>query len=119
MSTVPKADTPPPANNANTTLVSDPWSGNYGRPTAGGAATGDNQGNAGPGVTPGMGAYTPPGPASVGAANTQAGPDMGHGATIMVPSSGDRPSGGKQDATGGGTVGDSGNQGNAPSGGGS
>lgn len=79
MSTVPGPDTPAPANNAKTTLLSsDP--GLYVRPTAGGNASG--------------GAAVPPGPtpassismagAPVGTGGTQTGPDMGHGATQIL-----------------------------------
>lgn len=50
---------------------------------------------------------------SVSTGDTLAGPDMGHGATIVMGDSGDRPSGAPDSATsGGGSVGDSGSQGN-------
>jgi hypothetical protein len=77
----------------------------YSRPTAGGNATGDAQ--TAPGVIPGAGAYAAPAAAPVSTGGTQVGPDFGHGATIVIPDSGDRPSGGKADANKG-TVGDSG-----------
>ena len=105
MTTVPKADTPAPANNAKTTLVSDSMSHGYGRPTAGGNATGDAPAPAG-NV---MGGYSVPAPAPVSTGGTMAGPDFGHGATIVGPSA-DRPSG-ASDVSGGGTVGNSGPQG--------
>jgi hypothetical protein len=116
MSTVPKADTPAPADNSNKTLVSDSWSGNYGRPTSGGAPlAGNPAGNPpnepAPGPTPGYSINMTGAPVS--AAGTQAGPDMGQGATIVIPASGDRPSGGK-DAADSGTVGSSGPQGAGP-----
>ncbi len=105
MSTVPKADTPPPANNAQTLTIGD-GSGMYARPTAGGAAVGNNQG-AGPGPAPGYSismAGVTPGSDGTGA---QVGPNMGHGATMIVaqPDATGHPSG---DIAGGGTVGNSG-----------
>lgn len=106
MSTVPKADTPPPANNAKTlTLQSAP--GLYVRPTAGGNASGDVY--AAPHEVPGPDAYTPPAPS----APANAGPSFGHGATQIVaqPDATGHPHG---DTAGGGTVGDSGPQGAGP-----
>jgi hypothetical protein len=90
----------------------------YGRPTSGGHPDAGKQegtppgGDAPPGVVPGDSINKAGAPVSTG--GTQAGPDIGHGATIVVPNMGDRPSGGKLDATGGGTVGDSGDQGAGP-----
>lgn len=75
MSTVPGPDTPAPANNAKTLLLSsDP--GLYARPTAGGNASGDANVPAGP--TPGYSISL------AGNAPTNAGPDMGHGATQIL-----------------------------------
>ena len=122
MTTVPKSDTPAPANNANVKLVSDSMSGNYGRPASGGPPVpGKQEGNAPSNPptadkVPGADTYNPQ-PyrgADVGVAGTQVGPDMGSGATIIVPDSGDRPSGDVAGATGGGTVGASGPQGPGP-----
>src|SRR6184192_1440888 len=95
MSTVPKADAPPPANNAQTKLVSDAMSGNYGRPASGGAPQAGR-----PEGTPGAGA--PPAPNLPGYAinwagnppstgGYQVGADIGPGATILA---------GQPDATG-------------------
>lgn len=108
MTTVPKAGDPPPANNAQTKTVSDAMSGNYGRPASGGAPeAGRPQGTpgptAGPGPTQGFQYDMNGAPPSTG--GTQVGPDMGHGATKVGPT-GDRPSGGKESASGG-TVGQS------------
>ena len=117
MTTVPKSDTPPPANNAQTKLVSDAMSGNYGRPASGGAPTeGRPQGTPGPTAGP---ASNLPGYAINWAGNppstggTQVGADVGSGATILAgqPDATGHPTG---DVSGGGTVGDSGNQGAGP-----
>ncbi len=123
MTTVPKSDTPAPANNAQTKLVSDSMSGNYGRPASGGApqpgkpeGNPDSTGAGVPGgVTPSMDAYNPaPYRGEIpGHSGTMVGPDFGHGATQVNPDSGDRPSGGKAGADRG-TVGDSGPQGPGP-----
>lgn len=104
MTTVPTPGTPAPANNAKTlTLQSDP--NLYVRPTAGGNASGDAA--VAPGAVPGSGAYSAPSPAGTGT------PDMGHGATQIVaqPDATGHPAG---DAMGGGTVGNSGDQGSPP-----
>src|SRR5437773_1423991 len=117
MSTVPKADAPPPENNAQTKLVSDAMSGNYGRPASGGPPiAGKSEGNPGSQAPP---AADIPGYAINWAGNApstggyQVGPDMGSGSAVVIPSSGDRPSGGKEGAEIG-TVGNSGNQGAGP-----
>lgn len=104
MSTVPDSSTPPPANNAKTTLLSsDP--NLYVRPTAGGNASGDASvpGGATPGYSINMAGNAPAG----------GGPNIGYGATQIVaqPDATGHPSG---DAIGGGTVGNSGDQGAAP-----
>lgn len=120
MTTVPKAGDPPPANNAKTLILSGS-AGMYGRPTSGGPPVAGKQegnppgGDAPPGVIPNSAsAYNPPAPSPVSAANTTAGPDMGSGATIVFPDSGNMESGlPDAQASGGGTVGDSGNQGAA------
>lgn len=111
MTTVPKAGDPPPANNAKTTIVSDSKSGNYGRPTAGGNVAGGTpeggSSNAPAGPTPGYAVNWSGAPVSTG--GTQTGADIGSGATIIAgqPDATGHPAG---DASGGGTVGDSGNQ---------
>lgn len=121
MTTVPKSDTPAPENNAKTLLLSGS-AGMYGRPASGGAPVASKQEGNAPSnppsadKVPGADAYHPVAAAPVGAADTMAGPDMGHGATIVVPQSGDRPSGGStpyNDITPG-TVGESGDQGAGP-----
>ena len=119
MSTVPGPGAPAPANNAQTLLLqSDP--GLYVRPTAGGNTSGAASGALGtaPGQPPAgniMGNYSVPSPAPVSTGGTQTGPDMGHGATIVVSDSGSVESGlPDAQAVGGGTVGDSGNQGAPP-----
>lgn len=102
MTTVPTPDTPAPANNAKTLLLqSDPSL--YVRPTAGGNAAG-TAGDAPAGPTPGYAVNM------AGNAPAGGGPDMGHGATQIVsqPDATGHPAG---DAVGGGTVGNSGNQG--------
>src|SRR5438552_15132538 len=111
MTTVPKSDTPPPANNAQTKLVSDAMSGNYGRPTAGGNAVGGRpEGGSSPapaGSIPGYAVnWSGNAPATGG---YQVGADIGPGATIIAgqPDATGHPAG---DTSGGGTVGDSGNQ---------
>jgi hypothetical protein len=117
MSTVSPKPVAPKVVAPKSNIVSDSVGGSkgYARPTAGGNAAGGSpeggSSNAPAGATPGAGAYSPNlagNPPSTGA--TQVGPDFGHGATIVVPNSGDRPSGGK-DAADLGTVGDSGPQG--------
>lgn len=113
MSTVPNSGTPAPANNAKTLTISDSMSGNYGRPASGGPPVPGKQ----EGIAPTSGAGPGPTPAyqisMAGAAPTNGGSDMGHGATQIVaqPDATGHPSG---DASGGGTVGDSGPQGAAP-----
>ena len=104
-STVPGPSTPAPADNHHTTTVSDAMSGNYGRPTAGGNTVGGTPLGGSSSAPPGniMGGYSIPSPAPVSNGGTQVGPDMGHGATIVVNQSGDRPSGGSS-PKGGGTV---------------
>lgn len=124
MTTVPTPDTPAPANNAQTKLVSDSMSGNYGRPASGGPpVAGKSEGNAPTNPptadkVPGAEAYNPqPYRGNVpGTSGTMVGPDFGHGATEVMPQSGDRPSGGDQayDMDNPGTVGDSGDQGAGP-----
>jgi hypothetical protein len=116
MSTVPKADTPPPENNAKTLILTGS-EGLYVRPASGGAPQpGRPEGTPAGGDAP---AGNVPGYAVNWAGNApsaggyQVGPDMGHGAPIVTPSSGDRPSGGK-DSADMGTVGSSGNQGAGP-----
>lgn len=136
MTTVLK-DGEAPRDNTHTTLLESNSQQLYGRPTAGGNIVSGTdiggRGDAPAGAIPNnpiMGgiATTPPAGDLMSAAaapdypavqvganpstgDTQAGPDMFHGATQVVADSGDRPSGGKADATGGGTVGDSGPQG--------
>jgi len=109
MTTVPKAGDGPPPNNAQTKTVSDAMSGNYGRPASGGAPqAGRPEGTPGPTAGPGPiqgPSYNMAGNAP-SAGGYQVGPDMGHGATEVIASSGDRPSGGKESASGG-TVGNS------------
>lgn len=118
MSTVPNADTPAPANNAKTLLISGS-AGMYGRPASGGPpVAGKQEGN--PDST---GAGVPPGPtpiyqismsgAPVSTGGTQVGADIGSGATIIAgqPDATGHPA---ADAVGGGTVGNSGNQGAPP-----
>ena len=120
MTTVPKAGDPAPANNAKTLTLTGS-AGMYGRPTSGGPpVAGKQEGNAPTSGAPsdpipGMSAYIPPPPAPVTAGGTQAGADVGHGATIVAgqPDATGHPSG---DISGGGTVGDSGNQGAGPGG---
>jgi len=96
----------------------------YGRPASGGSpVAGKQEGNApssgapAGSEVPSMGAYSPQPYRGVapGDSGDQVGPDFAHGASIVVPDSGDRPSGGKADANLG-TVGDSGNQGAGPGG---
>lgn len=101
MTTVPKPDTPAPADNSNTTLLSSDLN-LYVRPTAG-----LNAGPA-PASIPQIDQINRPGNAP-----TNAGPDMGHGATQIVaqPDGTGHPAG---DAIGGGTVGNSGDQGALP-----
>ena len=102
MSTVPRADTPPPANNAKTYTLSGS-AGMYGRPTAGGNAVG--------GTPAGGSSNAPPGPTPsysinmTGAAVTNGGPNIGHGATQIVAEP--NASGAPETATDGGTVGTS------------
>lgn len=105
MTTVPTPDTPAPANNAKITLLSSDEN-LYVRPTAGGNAAGSAT-DAAAGPTP---AYSI---SMAGNAPTGAGPDVGHGATIIVaqPDATGHPAG---DAQGGGTVGNSGDQGAPP-----
>ncbi len=117
MTTVPKAGDPPPANNAQTKTVSDAMSGNYRRPASGGPPeAGNSAGTPGPTAGP---ATNLPGYAINWAGNppstggTQVGEDVGSGATIIAgqPDATGHPA---SDASGGGTVGDSGNQGAGP-----
>jgi hypothetical protein len=117
VTTVPKADTPPPANNAQTTLLqSDP--NIYVRPTAGGnvsgtidSAPGSMPGQGGPGAgagaVPGYSINWAGNPPSVG--GTQVGADIGSGSTILAgqPDATGHPD---SDVSGGGTVGYSGPQ---------
>ena len=116
MTTVPKPDTPPPANNANTTIVSDSMSGNYGRPASGGPpVAGKSEGNpptggAPSGSVPGYAINWSGNPPST--SGYPAGPDIGHGATQIVASP-DETGHPASDASMG-TVGDSGNQGAGP-----
>ena len=115
MSTVPKADTPPPANNAKTLLVSDAGSHGYRRPTAGGNAQGGapegGSSNAPTGTTPGYSISMSGAPVSVG--NTQTAGVVFEGSTLIVPQP-DATGHPKGDISGGGTVGDSGPQGAGP-----
>jgi hypothetical protein len=118
MTTVPKSDTPPPANNAKTLTLSGS-AGLYVRPTSGGAPQAGNPAGtpgptAGPGVIPDSAtAYRPPMPSAPSFGGYQVGADVGSGATIIAgqPDATGHPD---SDLSGGGTVGDSGNQ---PSGG--
>lgn len=126
MSTVPKADTPPPANNAKTlTLQSD--ENLYVRPTAGGNRSGQASGPLGTAPDAPPAGNVPANPIKdslSGAVNdpsyqmanpgadpsvggTQTGPNFGHGATQIVaqPDATGHPAG---DISGGGTVGNSG-----------
>lgn len=80
MSTVPQAGDPAPADNSHTTLIGN-GSGMYARPTAGGNASGD-AGDAPAGPTPGYSINMTGAPVSTN--GTQAGPDMGHGATQIL-----------------------------------
>jgi hypothetical protein len=120
MSTVSPKPVPPkvvkPLSLGAITSDSVGGSAGYARPTAGNNAApagsalgpGSTAPDAPAGVIPGADAYSPNlagNPPNIG--GTQTGPDFGHGATIVVPDSGDRPSGGKQGADKG-TVGDSG-----------
>ena len=104
MSTVPKADTPPPANNAKTHTISG-TAGMYGRPANGGAPVAGKQegnppgGDAPAGPTPGYSINL------TGAAVTDGGPNVGHGATQIVAEP--NASGAPETATDGGTVGTS------------
>ncbi len=124
MTTVPKADTPAPPNGARTLTVGDDGSHAYGRPTAGNNAdtvtSADGGGTVGPSATDSDApAGAIPDIASAYAVNwagapvdtgdTQTGPNIGHGATQLVPQpdATGHPAG---DASGGGTVGDSGSQ---------
>lgn len=103
MSTVPKADTPPPANNAKTYTISGS-AGMYGRPTNGGApVAGKSEGNPSGGDAPA--ASDTPGYSinMTGAAVTDGGPNIGHGATQIVAEP--NATGAPESATGGGTVG--------------
>jgi hypothetical protein len=138
MTTVPKADTPPPANNAKTTLLQSDEN-LYVRPTAGGNASGAAEGALGSAplrppagsipdnpIMGGLNMVPPAGSLSTALADpsypeanagaspstggTQAGPDMGHGATIVVNDSGDRESGAPDASVSWGTVGESVNQ---------
>ena len=132
MSTVPKADTPPPANNAKTHTISG-TAGMYGRPANGGAPVAGKQegnppgGDAPAGATPsnpivgGIATAPPAGsllqalanpgypiaqagaPASTG--DTQTGPNIGHGATQIIAEP--NATGAPESATDGGTVGKS------------
>lgn len=83
MSTVPKAGDPAPADNSQTLLISGS-AGMYGRPANGGApVAGKQEGNAPTsdapaGATPGYSINM------TGAAVTDGGPNMGHGATQIV-----------------------------------
>jgi hypothetical protein len=103
----------PPKNVTPKSNITGGTGGNYGRPTSGGPpVAGKSEGNAptssaAPGVIPGYDFSKLGAPVSTG--GTQAGPDIGAGATPVGPT-GDRPSGGKADANLG-TVGDSGPQG--------
>src|SRR2546430_2011904 len=94
MSTVPKADTPAPENNAETKLVSDAMSGNYGRAASGGPPeAGNPAGTPGPTApaanVPGYAINWAGNPPSTG--GYQVGADIGPGATILA---------GQPDATG-------------------
>src|SRR5439155_22645236 len=105
MSTVPGPDSPAPADNHIVHTVSDAKSHDYGRMSAGGNATGD-AGDAPAGAVPGYAVDMDGEPPDTG--GTQTGPDIGHGATQVVPEPG--ATGLAGDASGGGTVGDSGPQ---------
>lgn len=122
MTTVPKADTPAPANNADTLLISSPED-LYVRPTAGGNRAGTG-GDAPAGVVPPnpiknsiLDAYQDPsypvaeGGSSPSEGDTQAGPDMGYGATIVQPDMQGESGEPDGNTVGGGTVGNSGDQG--------
>lgn len=115
MSTVPGPDTPAPPDRHETVTVSDAKSHDYGRLAAGGNAPAAGDGpqpaaDAPPGETPSMSAYDLNwSGAAVDSGGTQAGANFGHGATQIVaqPDATGHPS---ADASGGGTVGDSGQQ---------
>lgn len=103
MSTVPKAETPPPANNAKTTTITGS-AGMYGRPAQGGApVAGKQEGNppteAPAGLVPGYAINLS------GAAVTDGGPNIGHGTTQIVAEP--NATGAPETATDGGTVGKS------------
>lgn len=115
MSTVPKADTPPPANNAISLIIhSDPSL--YVRPTAGGnVAPGHPEGgsgNAPAGAVPAnpiksqLAELDNPTGAAPSVGGTQVGPDMGYGATIVFAHNDD--TGAQDDGNYKGTVGPSG-----------
>jgi hypothetical protein len=108
----PKNVTPRPAPPRSSAISSRPTSGGAPQP---GRSEGNPPALPPPGVVPSMDAYRPSGPAPVTTGGTQTGPDFGHGATIVIRDSGDRPSGGKADANLG-TVGASGDQGAGPGG---
>lgn len=118
----PKMGSPPNGGKPGAfNIVTDsnsPTANAYSRPTAGGNASGPADGPLGTaparppaGVVPGPEAYRPPTPGPATAGGTQAGADIGSGATIIKgqPDATGHPA----SETGGGTVGDSGPQGGA------
>ena len=117
--TVPKADTPAPPDNSKTFTLQSNSHELYGRPTAGNnqvpTASALGPGPSAPaapaGSIPGYAVNWSGAPVSVG--GTQVGADVGAGATILAgqPDATGHPFG---DTSGGGTVGDSGNQGAGP-----
>ena len=117
--TVPKADTPPPADNSKTFTLQSNSHELYGRPTAGnnqipGASAlgpGASAPAADAGSIPGYAVNWAGEPPSAG--GTQVGADVGSIATIIAgqPDATGHPF---SDTSGGGTVGDSGNQGAGP-----
>ncbi len=108
-STVPKADTPAPANNAKTLLLNSNSRELYARPTAGGNAMGGTpEGGSSPAGGPIPGYAVNWSGADGGTGSTQVAGEVFQGSTLVVP---------QPDATGhpagdanGGTVGDSGPQ---------
>jgi hypothetical protein len=87
MSTVSNVPVPPKNVTPKSNITSDSAGGSagYARPTAGGNVTGDAA--VAPGVIPdGATAYSAPAGAPVSTGDTQAGPDIGSGATIVSQS---------------------------------
>jgi hypothetical protein len=109
MTTVPQPDTPAPADQSKETLLGSS-SGLYVRPTAGGNAAGQ-AGDAPPGPTPQYSISMLGAPTTEGLSpGVGTGPDMGHGATIVEADMQGESGLPDAQASGGGTVGDSGPQ---------